>query len=147
MTPHFGAGAGQAIEVRAIIRQTIRTGSLCAKDAFLLGRLLAHPLTTLDDVPAALKAYQDVRLPFAQFIARESDRTGHMFDFAMPEYYDGTDKGNEEEELEILKEKILGQWNWESEGGPLVEWLEAERKLQESVGLCNAPCENDTTAL
>ncbi|KAG2366449.1 hypothetical protein BDR07DRAFT_1537579 [Suillus spraguei] len=43
-------------------------------DAFVLGRLLAHPLTTLFNVPAALKAYQDVRLPFAQFIAHGSER-------------------------------------------------------------------------
>ncbi|KAG1873030.1 hypothetical protein DFJ58DRAFT_722202 [Suillus subalutaceus] len=64
MTPYCGAGAGQAIE-----------------DAFVLGRLLAHPLTTLDNVPVALKAYQDVRLPFTQFVARGSGLTGKMYDF------------------------------------------------------------------
>ncbi|KAG0704178.1 hypothetical protein DFH29DRAFT_393929 [Suillus ampliporus] len=120
MTPHFGAGAGQAIE-----------------DAFVLGRLLAHPLTTLDSVPAALKAYQDVRLPFSQFVARGSERAGYMVEFRLPGYYDGTDRGNEREEMEVLKEKILGQWGWEREGGGIAQWLQAERQLQESVGLCN----------
>ncbi|KAG1845154.1 hypothetical protein F4604DRAFT_211000 [Suillus subluteus] len=116
MTPYCGAGAGQAIE-----------------DAFVLGRLLAHPLITLDNVPVALKAYQDVRLPFAQFVARESERTGKLFDFHAPGYYDGTDRGNEREEMEILKEKIVDQWDWESkgEGGAVAEWEKAERQLRE----------------
>ncbi|KAG1867449.1 hypothetical protein C8R48DRAFT_793897 [Suillus tomentosus] len=97
MTPHFGAGAGQVIE-----------------DVFVLGRLLAHPLTTLDNVPTALKAYQDVRLPFAQFVARQSERsTGQMYDFCALK----TDRGNEREEIKILKEKIIDLWeNWDSEG-------------------------------
>ncbi|KAG1752195.1 hypothetical protein EDB19DRAFT_1903578 [Suillus lakei] len=107
MTPHFGAGAGQAIE-----------------DAFVLGRLLAHLLTTLDN---------DVRLPFAQYVARESERTGKMYGFCAPGYYDGTDRGNEREEMEILKEKSMDQWNWEreGEGGAVAEWVKAESQLQE----------------
>ena len=107
MTPSFGAGAGQAIDVRTIIHQTMRT---------YLGHLLAHPLTTLDNVPAAPKAYQDVLLPFAQSIARESERTRYMFEFNLPGSYDGTDRKNERDDMEILKEKILGQFGWEGEG-------------------------------
>lgn len=124
MTPYFGAGAGQAIE-----------------DGFILGRLLAHPITTLDNVPAALKAYQDVRLPFTQFVARESKRTGKMYEFCAPGYYDGTNRGNEREEMEILKEKILDQWNWQDkgEGGAVAEWEQAKRQLQE--GSHNRGCE------
>lgn len=67
----------------------------------MLGRLLAHPLTTLFNVPAALKAYQDVRLPFAQFIAHGSER---MSQICLPGYYDGIDRGNRREEMETLKE-------------------------------------------
>ncbi|KAG1745182.1 hypothetical protein EDB19DRAFT_1906310 [Suillus lakei] len=123
MKPHLGAGAGQAIE-----------------DAFVLGRLLAHPLTTFDNVPAALKAYQDVRLPFAQFVARESERIGYMYNFCSPGYYDGTDQGNEREEREILKGKIIDLRDWAAEGGAVAEWVKAERQLQE--GLCHEPHEN-----
>ncbi|KAG1734939.1 uncharacterized protein EDB91DRAFT_577444 [Suillus paluster] len=86
MTPHFAAGAGQAIE-----------------DAFVLGRLLAHPLTTLDNVPAALKAYQDVRLPSAQFVARESERVGRIMDFNTL----NADRGNEQEGLGNSKREDL----------------------------------------
>ncbi|KAG1819184.1 uncharacterized protein BJ212DRAFT_1298430 [Suillus subaureus] len=114
MTPHFGAGAGQAIE-----------------DAFVLGRLLAHPLTTLDNVPAALKVYQDVRLLFAQSVARESARAGRLYDF------DISSAANVQEELEIRKEQLLAQWEWESKDSPVTEWLKAERKLQESIGVSN----------
>ncbi|KAJ8597696.1 FAD/NAD(P)-binding domain-containing protein [Rhizopogon salebrosus TDB-379] len=121
MRPYLGAGAGQAIE-----------------DAFVLGRLLAHSLTTLDNVPTALKAYQDVRLPFAQFVARESERTGYMLQFDAHEYYDN--RGNERgESLDILKGKIIsiiGENGWEGESGAVVEWLQAERKLHENVS-CN----------
>ncbi|KAG1719187.1 FAD/NAD(P)-binding domain-containing protein [Suillus lakei] len=119
MTPHLGAGAGQAME-----------------DAFVLGRLLAHPLTTLDNVPAALKAYQDVRLPFAQFVARESARTGRMISVDTPST---TDQGGVlQAELEIQKEKILAQYEWELDMGDVVaEWLEAKMKLQESIGVTN----------
>jgi len=102
---------------------------LCTKDAFVLGRLLAHPLTTLDNVPAVLKVYQDVRLPFSQFVARESARTGHMYDFDMS----STAQGNMQEQLEIRKEELLAQWKWEGKDSPIGEWLEAERKLQESI--------------
>ncbi|KAG2362340.1 hypothetical protein BDR07DRAFT_1451204 [Suillus spraguei] len=116
MTPHFGAGAGQAME-----------------DAFVLGRLLAHPLTTLDNVPAALKVYQDVRLPFVQFVARESASAGLLYDFDMS----SAARENVQEGLEIQKEKLLAQWEWESKDSPMGEWLEAERKLQESIGMSN----------
>ncbi|KAG2159372.1 uncharacterized protein EDB93DRAFT_1115345 [Suillus bovinus] len=114
MTPHLAAGAGQAIE-----------------DAFVLGRLLAHPITTLDNVPAALKAYQGVRLPFTQFVARQAERTtSTIYDFCAL----GTDQGNEQEKMEILKEKIVDLWDsWvtEGEGGAVAEWVKAERQLQE----------------
>jgi salicylate hydroxylase len=96
----------------------------------VLGRLLAHPLTTLDNVSAALKTYQDVRLPFAQFVARESARTGRLLNFDMS----SVARGDVQKELESRREKIVAQWEWESKDSPIDEWLEAERKLQESLG-------------
>ena len=107
--------------------------SSCTKDAFVLGRLLAHPLTTLDNVHVALKAYQDVRLSVAQSIALNSKRAGWIYQFNLPGYYDGTDQGNEREELEILQKMIMS--NSESQGSAIAEWQQAERNLQESVAL------------
>jgi salicylate hydroxylase len=70
-----------------------------------------------------------------------------MHDFNAPGYYDGTDRGNEREELELLKEKILARKSLESKGGAVAGWLKAERKLQESVGLCDGQCQNDTLSV
>ncbi|OAX34942.1 FAD/NAD(P)-binding domain-containing protein [Rhizopogon vinicolor AM-OR11-026] len=119
MRPSMGAGAGQAIE-----------------DAFVLGRLLAHPLTTLDNVPAALRAYQDARLSAAQLVARSTTHTGWMYQFNMPGYYDGTDQGNERGEMEILQKMINNQFDSYGQGSAVAELRQAERSLQESVGLC-----------
>ncbi|KAH7915888.1 hypothetical protein BJ138DRAFT_1169596 [Hygrophoropsis aurantiaca] len=116
MTPHFGAGAGQAIE-----------------DAFVLGRLLAHNLTTLSNISTALRIYQDIRLPFATFVARESDKTGYMIDFLAPGYFDGIDLSNEKEDLERLHQAAVHQWDWQSRDGSIGEWLEAEKRLEESI--------------
>ncbi|KAH7915887.1 hypothetical protein BJ138DRAFT_1132302 [Hygrophoropsis aurantiaca] len=116
MTPHFGAGAGQAIE-----------------DAFVLGRLLAHELTTIETLPNALQIYQDIRLPFANYVARESYTTGFMYDFLASGYFDGLDRTNEAEELEKLHQAIVRQWDWQVKDGSIEEWVEAEKRLQESV--------------
>lgn len=103
----------------------------------MLGRLLAHQLTTLDNVHVALKAYQDVRLLSAQSVTRISEDRGDMLQFNLPGYYDGTDRGNEQEELKLLQEKISNQLKWE--GSAVAEWLKAERMLQENIGLCHEP--------
>jgi len=59
MEPHFGAGAGQAME-----------------DAYALGRLLTHELTHAGNVDDALKVYEEVRLPFANNIVQRSQDVG-----------------------------------------------------------------------
>ncbi|KAG8216148.1 hypothetical protein J3R82DRAFT_8154 [Butyriboletus roseoflavus] len=124
MAPHFGAGAGQAIE-----------------DAFVLGRLIAHPLTTLSRLPDALRIYEEIRLPFAHSVASLSLSTGWMYAFMAPGYYDGTRKEGdldergisayEKEGMEALKQEILRRWDFMDESsGALRAWKDAESKLQ-----------------
>ncbi|KAH7928888.1 FAD/NAD(P)-binding domain-containing protein [Leucogyrophana mollusca] len=115
MTPHFGAGAGQAIE-----------------DAFVLGRLLAHELTTTDNLPAALRIYQDVRLPFSSWVARESLKTGDIYEFLLPGLYSGLDQSREKEDLDRLQRMIIKQWEWQGKDGSIAEWIAAEKRLMES---------------
>ncbi|KAH7907400.1 hypothetical protein BJ138DRAFT_1116725 [Hygrophoropsis aurantiaca] len=117
MTPFFGAGAGQAIE-----------------DAFVLGRLLAHDLTTPQNLPEALRVYQEIRLPSANYVARESYKTGFMYDFLAPGYFDGLDRTNEKEELERLHQAIITQWEWQMKEGFIEQWAEAEKLLKKSSG-------------
>lgn len=57
MTPHLGAGAGQAIE-----------------DAYILARILAHPSVTNQNVHQALKVYDVIRRPIANDIVERSLR-------------------------------------------------------------------------
>ncbi|KAI9567709.1 hypothetical protein HD554DRAFT_2205351 [Boletus coccyginus] len=124
MTPHFGAGAGQAID-----------------DAFVLGRLIAHPLMTLSSVRDALHIYEEIRFPFARSVASFSLSTGWMYMFMEPGYYDGTRKEDdlddmgigayEREGMEIIKQEILKRWDFmdDSRSAPQV-WEDAELKWQ-----------------
>ncbi|KAG6380307.1 hypothetical protein JVT61DRAFT_8416 [Boletus reticuloceps] len=126
MTPHFGAGAVQAID-----------------DAFILGRLLAHPLTSLSRARAALSIYEETRFPFARSVASFSLSTGRMHTFLEPGYYDGTRDGPgddlddrgigacEREGMEKMKEEILKRWDVvdDSPSAPQL-WHEVESKLQ-----------------
>jgi salicylate hydroxylase len=127
MTPHFGAGAVQVID-----------------DAFVLGRLIAHPLMSLSRVGDALRIYEEIRFPFACAVASYSLSTGWMYALMAPGYYDGTrhaddldDKGigaYEQEGLETIKQEILRRWDFmdDSKSAPQV-WEEAESKLKALV--------------
>lgn len=63
MTPHQGAGGGQAIE-----------------DAYVLAALLAHPRTDRETLGRALEAYDAVRVPVAQEVARKSRLNGLLYE-------------------------------------------------------------------
>ncbi|KAN0094543.1 hypothetical protein V8E55_002830 [Tylopilus felleus] len=125
MTPHFGGGAVQAID-----------------DAFVLGRLIAHPLTPLSRVQDALRVYQEIRLPIGSSVATLSGSTGWMYGFMAPGYYDGTRHGDdldergigsyEREGMEIIKQEILRRLDGLDELGSAPQvWKDAELKLQE----------------
>ena len=64
MSPYQGSGAGQAVE-----------------DAYVLGSILANPLTTLENVSSALKVYEEIRLPHANEVQRRSDMAGSLYRF------------------------------------------------------------------
>ncbi|KAF8128577.1 hypothetical protein EV363DRAFT_1339980 [Boletus edulis] len=125
MMPYFGAGAGQAID-----------------DAFVLGRLIAHPLTTLPRVHDALRIYEEIRLLPARSVASFSLSTGWMYSFMAPGYYDGGRNGvrprmtlalgsYEREGMENIKQEILRRWDiLDGSESVLLAWANAELKLQ-----------------
>jgi len=111
----------------------------------VLGRLIAHPLTTLSRVRGALRIYEEVRLPFAQSVASLSLSTGWMYTFMAPGYYDGTrreedldDRGigaYEREGMEVTKQEILKRWDFmDSSRSALQAWVDAGLKLQALAG-------------
>lgn len=101
MSPHQGAGAGQAIEVR-IFAFSIQGWkvNLYLEDAFILSGLLAK--VTPDSLSRALEAYQAVRMPAANTVLTGSYDSGVMYEF----------NGGDGVEYGKLGEAIQRQWKW-----------------------------------
>ncbi|KII86087.1 hypothetical protein PLICRDRAFT_114904 [Plicaturopsis crispa FD-325 SS-3] len=118
MTPHLGAGAGQAIE-----------------DAYILGRFLAYPSTTLKNIPAVLGLYDEIRRPFASGVVSTSKTIGRLYMFSEPGYYDGVDRSHEKEQLDTILPAIEEAWTWQKGGGVATEWEAAKMRLQEIASL------------
>lgn len=103
MSPHLGAGAGQAIE-----------------DAYILASLLeqvskeGRPIQFM--IPCALKAYEHIRLPFAKHVLQGSYESGLMYEFDKAEYGDN---------YGVLGGAIEKQWHWVEDPSPEVERLRA----------------------
>ncbi|EIW81187.1 FAD/NAD(P)-binding domain-containing protein [Coniophora puteana RWD-64-598 SS2] len=113
-TPHLGAGAGAAIE-----------------DAWLLGRLLAHPRTALADVPRALAIFEGICKPNAERVADKSMENGKLYDFYTedPLLQPGEDERSPAA-LERRREKLVNarQAIVDAED-PLKQWERAEGLL------------------
>ncbi|KAJ6460478.1 hypothetical protein C8R47DRAFT_1226244 [Mycena vitilis] len=116
MTPHQGVGGGQAIE-----------------DAHILGRLLAHPLTKKENIPAVLKLYEELRLAPTQEIAEKSRINGMMYEFNHPDFLFNDPSHPESpsrEELEALGDAVGRSFAWLADGEVEADWVEAEAKLK-----------------
>ncbi|KAL1937333.1 hypothetical protein VTO73DRAFT_13846 [Trametes versicolor] len=128
MTTHFGAGGGQAIE-----------------DAFILGRLLADPRTTLPLVSRAFQIYEDVRLPFARTVVNDARKVGLMYEFNWPGLYNGAPLSESEGEggEDVMKEETrqLGElaeviqeiWQWQWKEKVEDQWGEVDRRFEQLV--------------
>ncbi|KAI0637466.1 hypothetical protein C8Q77DRAFT_1070031 [Trametes polyzona] len=120
MTTHFGAGGGQAIE-----------------DAFILGRLLGDARTTLALVPAILKIYEAVRLPFAREVVANARKVGLMYEFSSPGLYDGIPpEGVDEKEKDVGERRQLtellgavqGLWQWQWKEPVEAQWEDVDKR-------------------
>ncbi|EKM54255.1 uncharacterized protein PHACADRAFT_146035 [Phanerochaete carnosa HHB-10118-sp] len=85
MTPHQGAGAGQSVE-----------------DAFILAGLLGHLSVTKNNLEEALRAYDHVRVPFANRVIEGSRNAGAMYELR-------SSHGND---YSTLAPAIQNQWDW-----------------------------------
>ena len=104
MSPHQGAGAGQAIEVRTSAFASFHCYSLYLlshfQDSFVLGHLLAE--APRDQVLRYLEAYEAIRLPVGNGVLTGSYESGMMYEFNS-EYSD---------KYETLGPAIAAQWAW-----------------------------------
>ncbi|KAF8523769.1 hypothetical protein BU17DRAFT_43512 [Hysterangium stoloniferum] len=85
MLPHLGAGAGQAIE-----------------DAYMVSRLLTHPLTNLQNVEAVFKAYDHIRRPRVNRAIMSSYVAGEVYEHAGPSG----------DSIEAIRTDLIGQWDF-----------------------------------
>ncbi|TFY64904.1 hypothetical protein EVG20_g5781 [Dentipellis fragilis] len=112
MTTHLGAGAGQAME-----------------DSYLLGRLLSHSSTTLNNVPAVMRIYENLRLVPANKTVAISRELGLMYELNGPEYNGEEPVGDDV--LQRWREAIYKRWEAYWQGHPEDDWKIAEDKLQQ----------------
>lgn len=133
MTPHQGSGAGQAVEV-SLDANIVKGEYLClVKDAYILGLLLGHPLTTKATIARALSVYDYIRRPFSQKVQERSRLNGLYFTLCCQEI----DFSRIPEHEMLAKLKILGkilsknwEWAWMSSLGGSVQ--EALRMIETS---------------
>ncbi|EED84531.1 predicted protein, partial [Postia placenta Mad-698-R] len=112
MSPHQGAGAGQAIEANP-----------CHQDAFVLARVLGDPVTTMSTLRHAISAYEYVRLPQANRVLLGSHISGMMYEFDGPAQVD----------LQRLGPMIGAQWDWLNETTPEEEGRRALSWMQDRI--------------
>ncbi|KAJ6481082.1 hypothetical protein C8R45DRAFT_320629 [Mycena sanguinolenta] len=96
MEPHQGSGAGQAIE-----------------DACILATVLGHPRTTRENIPRALRIFDEIRRPAAAGVAEGSRMNGRYFSFEIEgvdfDRYTGSQLWDQ---LQMLKSTVVKKWEW-----------------------------------
>lgn len=103
------------------------------KDAYVLGRLLADPSTTLDRVPTVLGIYDAIRRPIAIAISQSARELGVVYHLNTPELCDGLENNDGEDRLARISAEINKRWAWQWEGKVGDEWERAHRLLKESL--------------
>ncbi|VDC07528.1 unnamed protein product [Peniophora sp. CBMAI 1063] len=109
--PHFGAGAGQAME-----------------DAYVLARLLTHPLSTRSTLPQALRTYNWSRLDFSIDLVHKTNQAGSLYEFTGVPLPSGPD---DSKTLERWRQDVYGLWHFQfDEHGAEDFWRDAEAHLK-----------------
>ena len=108
--PHFGAGAGQAME-----------------DAYILARLLTHPLATEETLSETLQVYNQSRHAFSTDLVRKTRLCDQIYEFnegpvpKNPQDHDG---------IEEWSKKVHALWAFQlDEHGADDFWRDAEKLL------------------
>ncbi|KAF5310166.1 hypothetical protein D9619_010218 [Psilocybe cf. subviscida] len=97
MSPHHGAGAGQAIE-----------------DAYVLSSLLCHDLASKDTIPQIAEIYNAIRYPQGNKTLLGSDQAGKQTQLVAPGFED-VREGDADvplEKLQDLFEDFARRWDW-----------------------------------
>lgn len=103
------------------------------QDAYILGRVLTHPLVNRDNITEALKVYDTIRRPFANEVCRRSLRLGFLYDLRaeyLPENVE-VDKlrAGDREELLKVADDIEEIWSIHFKALPGEDWERASEML------------------
>ena len=136
MEPHFGAGAGQAMEVSdGPSSPDIRYLSTLVsryKDAYIIGRLLTHPLTTREQIATALTIYEDVRLKFTLGIVSSAREIGKLYEFGGD--HRPSAEGEDRNWAKMWGDEVSRMWQWQRNTDAVDEdWSQAEKQLVDTV--------------
>ena len=105
------------------------------QDAYILGRLLADPRTSLQHVAGVFAIYQAVRLPFARGVVQNSDKLGKLCEFDWPGLYDGSIPTEDDDEVSLAQTRarldelgsaIVRMWEWQTKEKVEKQWLDVE---------------------
>lgn len=130
MSTHLGAGASQSLEVYFLKNVNHQKLTTNFRDAYILGRILAHPAVNLRNVHEALQVYQKVRLPIANTVVERSRTTGLLYELNYPSALGCLDEDATEGDLvENFIDAVYGQWTGQWEGLPSEDWARAEDLL------------------
>ena len=107
------------------------------QDAFILGRVLTHPLLTRTNASTALSIYDAVRRPIGNDIVERSLRLGFLYELH-PDYLPaGVDvakvQAGELQELEKLIDEFKKIWRFHWSESPERDWGRASALLQERL--------------
>lgn len=110
------------------------------KDAYVLGALLCHPLTTVETLPIALKVYEEIRLHHGNDVIKRSRRNGQLFEFYQADFQDLRNTNVEENDLKAkarldsLNEAVEKNWEWAWTTSPVDDKEAALALLQKRIG-------------
>lgn len=91
------------------------------QDAYILAGILGDSSVTLDNLPRALKAYEHVRLPFANHVIESSSDTGKIYQLRSA-YGDDEPK---------VASAIQKQWDWVDSEDPQAQLERALKWMTE----------------
>ncbi|KJA14751.1 hypothetical protein HYPSUDRAFT_92215 [Hypholoma sublateritium FD-334 SS-4] len=97
MTPHNGAGAGQAVE-----------------DAYILASLLSHRRSTPSAVPDISEIYNSIRRPVGNHVLQEARNVGRLTQLVAPGFEDVVEGDADVplEKLHDLFDEMDRRWEW-----------------------------------
>ena len=102
------------------------------KDAYIIGRLLTHPLTTREQIATALTIYEDVRLKFTLGIVSSAREIGKLYEFGGD--HRPSAEGEDRNWAKMWGDEVSRMWQWQRNTDAVDEdWSQAEKQLVDTV--------------